>query len=184
MTMIHPASCSCCSDVLSGAFSRRRFIQGVATVGALAAFVPGLSFAASGNYEAMVLGCIDPRLQEPVRKYTESRHLTGRYSQFAIAGAAIGAVAEPFKEWHKAFWDNLAASIQLHNIKSVIAIDHRDCGAAKIAYGEAKVKDHETETQTHSAALKEFRKQVGQRHPQLNVETGLMAIDGTIEMFS
>ena len=26
-----------------------------------------------------------------------------------MAGAAIGVVAEPFKDWHKAFWDNLAA---------------------------------------------------------------------------
>ena len=70
-----------------------------------------------------------------MRRYTRRRGLTGKFSQFIIAGAAIGVVAEPFKDWHKAFWDNLAASIQLHNIKRVIAIDHRDCGAAKIAYG-------------------------------------------------
>jgi hypothetical protein len=41
----------------------------------------------------------------------------------------------------------------------------------------------ERETETHRAALAEFRKQVGQRHPDLGVETGLMAINGTIEMF-
>jgi carbonic anhydrase len=140
-----------------------------------------MAIAAEGNYEAMVLGCIDPRLQEPVFKYTASRGLTGKYSQFVIAGAAIGAVAEPFKDWHKAFWDNLAATIQLHNIKKVIAIDHRDCGAAKIAYGEAKVATREAETETHRAALAEFRKQVGERQPTLAVETGLMAIDGTME---
>src|SRR5438876_11661754 len=131
----------------------------------------------------MVLGCIDPRLQEPVRKYTAKHHLTGKYSQFVIAGAAIGVVAEPFKDWHKAFWDNLATSIQLHNIKKVIAINHRDCGAAKIAYGEAKVANWQVETETHRAALAQFRKQVGERHPQLGVETGLMALDGTMEMF-
>ena len=179
-----PESCLCCGDLLKGAFSRRRFIQGVAATGAAAMLAPGFALAASGNYEAMVLGCIDPRLQEPVRKYTASRKLTGKYSQFVIAGAAIGVVAEPFKDWHKAFWDNLATSIQLHNIKSVIAIDHRDCGAAKIAYGEDKVKDPKIETETHKTALAEFRKQVGQRHPQLKIETGLMAINGKIEMFA
>jgi hypothetical protein len=42
----------------------------------------------------------------------------------------------------------------------------------------------ERETETHRAAMAEFRKQVGQRHPDLGVEAGLMAIDGTIEMFS
>ena len=79
---------------------------------------------------------------------------------------------------------NLGTSIQLHHIKKVIAIDHRDCGAARIAYGEAKVANPQVETETHKAALAEFRKQVGERHPQLGVETGLMAVDGKLEMFS
>ena len=98
-----------------------------------------------------------------------------------IAGASIGVVAEPFKDWHKAFWDNLATSIQLHNIKKVIAINHRDCGAAKIAYGEAAVATKDAETETHRKALAEFRKQVNEKQPKLGVETGLMAINGKFE---
>jgi carbonic anhydrase len=109
--------------------------------------------------------------------------LTGKFSQFVIAGAAIGVVAPAFKDWHKAFWDNLGTSIQLHHIKRVIAIDHRDCGAARIAYGEAAVATPQAETETHKAALAEFRKQVSERHPLLAVETSLMALSGTIEMF-
>ena len=147
------------------------------------ALAPYLAHAAEGNYEAMVLACIDPRMQEPVRKYTAARDLTGKFSQFVIAGAAIGVVAPAFKDWHKAFWDNLGTSIQLHRIKKVIAIDHRDCGAAQIAYGEASVATPQAETETHKAALAEFRRQVGERHPQLAVETGLMALNGTMEMF-
>ena len=109
--------------------------------------------------------------------------LDGKFNRrHFVRAVAIGAPA--FKEWHKAFWDNIDTSIQLHHIKKVIAIDHRDCGAAKIAYGEAKVANPQVETETHKAALAEFRKQVGQRHPQLGVETGLMALDGKMEMFS
>jgi carbonic anhydrase len=170
--------------LLRGTFSRRGIVLGAAAAGATFALRPVAGFAAAGNYEAMVLGCIDPRLQEPVRKYTASRNLTGKYSQFVIAGAAIGVVAEPFKDWHKAFWDNLETSIQLHSIKKVIAIDHRDCGAAKIAYGAEKVANPKIETETHRAAMAEFRKQVGARFPKLGVETGLMAVNGKIEMFS
>src|SRR3954470_4174884 len=185
MTAIHEyGSCTCCGDLLAGRLDRRHLLR---AGGGLALFVglqPFMALAATGHYEAMVLGCIDPRLQEPVRKYTAKRHLTGKYSQFVIAGAAIGVVAEPFKDWHKAFWDNLGTSIQLHHIKRVIAIDHRDCGAAKIAYGAEKVADAKTETETHRAAMTEFRKQVGQRHPELKVETGLMALNGRIEMFT
>jgi carbonic anhydrase len=184
MTIMPSSSCACCGDFLHGAFSRRRFLQGASAASAMALLRPGLVLAAEGHYEAMVLACIDPRLQEPVHRYTVRRHLTGKFSQFVIAGAAIGVVAEPFEDWRKAFWDNLATSIQLHHIKKVIAIDHRDCAAAKIAYGADKVANRAVETETHKAALAEFRKQVAQRHPKLGVETGLMALNGKIKMFT
>ena len=131
-----------------GGFSRRGFLL-TATVLGLTAFVrPTFVQAAEGNYEAMVLPCIDPRFVEPVRGFTATNGLAGKYSQFVIAGA----VAPAFKDWHKAFWDNLATSVELHHITKVIAIDHRDCGAAKIAYGEARVATPDVETQTHRAA--------------------------------
>jgi hypothetical protein len=38
------------------------------------------------------------------------------------------------------------------------------------------------ETETHRAALMEFRKQMSGRHPKLAVEAGLMALDGSVEM--
>jgi carbonic anhydrase len=176
-------ACSCCADLLQGGLGRRHFLHLTGAAGLLAAF-PFLAMAAEGNYEAMVLACIDPRLQEPVHRYTSQRKLTGKFSQFVIAGAAIGVVAPAFKDWQKAFWDNLATSVQVHHIKKVIAIDHRDCAAAKIAYGDAKVTNPAIETQTHREALVEFRKQVGDRHPTLAVETGLMALNGKIEMLT
>ena len=175
--------CTCCGDMLQQRFDRRRFMIGAGTVG-LAAALPSFAFGASGNYEAMVLGCIDPRLQQPMHNYTTNRRLTGKFSKFIIAGAAIGVVAEPFKDWHKAYWDNVTTSVQLHNIKKVIAINHRDCGAAKIAYGDAKVANRQVETETHRNAMGEFRKQMKDRLPQLGVETGLMDLKGKIEMFT
>src|SRR2546423_2945407 len=153
-------SCTCWGDLLAGRFDRRHVLRAAGGLAAFAALQPFMAVAAEGNYEAMVLGCIDPRLQEPVSKYTAARGLTGKYSQFVIAGAAIGVVAEPFKDWHQAFWDNLDTSIQLHNIKKVIAINHRDCGAAKIAYGEAAVATKDAETETHRKTLAELRQQV------------------------
>lgn len=181
--IVHPSACGCCGDMLRARFDRRRFLQLGGAAG-LSAMLPSFAFAASGNYEAMVLGCIDPRLQEPVHRYTARHKLTGKFSQFVIAGAAIGVVAPAFNDWHKAYWDNVTTSVQLHNIKKVIAIDHRDCGAAKIAYGDAKVANRQTETETHREAMGEFRKQMKERLPQLAVETGLMDLKGKIEMFS
>jgi carbonic anhydrase len=185
MTQLHSyGSCTCCSDLLAGRFDRRHLLRAAGGIGLATTLAPFMAIAAEGNYEAMVLACIDPRMQKPVADYCASRGLTGKFSQFVIAGAAIGVVAPAFKDWHKAFWDNLATSQQLHHITRVIAIDHRDCGAAKIAYGDVSVATKEAETETHRAALAEFRKQVGDRNMNLQIETGLMALDGTMEMFS
>jgi carbonic anhydrase len=164
------------------ALDRRRLGRGC---GAAALLDPLVALATEeGDYEAMVLGCIDPRMQKPMHNYTVARGLTEKFSQFVLAGAAVGVVAPAFKAWHKAFWDNLATSVKLHHIKKVIAIDHRDCGAAEIAYGEAKVANPAIETETHRTVLAEFRKQVGERQPKLVIETGLMALDGSMEMFA
>jgi hypothetical protein len=169
--------------MLRARFDRRRFLHLTAGAGMLAAF-PSFAFGAKGNYDAMLLTCIDPRFPEPTIRYMERRHMRGKYSQFSFAGASIGVVAPAFKTWEPAFWDNLATSIQIHHIPKVIAMNHRDCGAAKIAYGEAAVANPKIETETHKAALMEFKKQVGEKHPKLRVELGLMALDGKVEMFS
>ena len=80
----------------------------------------------------MVLSCIDPRFQPIVYNYLKKKKLVGKYSAFTIAGSSIGVTAKKFKRWHKVFWDNFEISIKLHNIKKLIVINHRDCGAAKI----------------------------------------------------
>ena len=178
----HTPGCAC--GAIGGRSVDRRWLLRAVAAGALVAAAPGMALAASGDYEAMILACIDPRLQQPVHAYAAKRGLTGRYSQFVIAGAAVGVVAPSFADWHKAFWDNLAVSMQLHRINRVIAINHRDCGAARVAYGEARLADAASETETHRQALAQFRKEVGERHPKLGVETGLMALDGSIVMFS
>jgi carbonic anhydrase len=137
-TIIHPEACTCFGDMLRTRFDRRRFLHLTAGAGLLAAF-PSFAFSAEGNYDAMLLTYIDPRFPEPTINYMKSRNMVDKYSQFTFAGASIGVVAPAFKTWAPAFWDNLAASMQLHHIPKVIAMNHRDCGAAKIAYGAEKV---------------------------------------------
>jgi carbonic anhydrase len=175
-------TCACCGKWRGRGLGRRDFIKLGGAAGALAA-MPAAALAAPGKYEAMLLACIDPRLPVVTLDYMKGRGLTGRYSQFTIAGAAIGVVAPKFADWHKTFWDNLAASIELHRITRVIALDHRDCGAARIAYGADSIANPTRETATHRAALMEFRRAANKRHPKLAVETGLMALDGRVEMF-
>src|SRR3569623_3579202 len=110
---LHTQGCSCCADLLAKRFDRRRFLHIAAGAGLGAAFPPR-AFAAEGKYDAMLLTCIDPRFPQPTIDYMKSRDMIGKYSQFTFAGAAIGVVAPAFKDWEKTFWDNLAASIELH----------------------------------------------------------------------
>ena len=176
-------TCTSCADLIARHLGRRMFL-GMAGAAGLTATFPHRARAGEGNYEAMLFTCIDPRFPEPTIKYMNNRHLVGKYSQFAMAGASIGVVAPAFAAWRPAFWENLAASIQLHHIPKVIVMNHRDCGAAKMAYGADGVKDRATETATHKDAFAEFRTQVAARHPTMKVETSLMALDGTVEMFT
>ena len=84
----------------------------------------------------MVLSCIDPRFQLIVHNHLKTKKLKGKYSAFTIAGAAVGVTHIKFEKWHKTFYDNLETSIQLHKIEKLIVINHKDCGAAKIANGK------------------------------------------------
>jgi hypothetical protein len=106
----NPTACCCCGDLPRDRFNRRSFMK-LGSVAGLAAVFPFMAFGAEGNYDAMVLSCIDPRFPELTLNYMRSRGMLGKYSQFVIAGASIGVVAPAFKDWQKAFWDNLAASM-------------------------------------------------------------------------
>jgi carbonic anhydrase len=175
--------CSC-GDLLDGLYDRRRFMQMAGGAAAIAAFPFAATAQGYGNFEAMLLSCIDPRTQEPVRAWMEKQGLLGKYSQFTFAGAAIGVVAPKFNAWHKTFWDNLAATVELHKIKKIIAIDHRDCGACRIAYGDKSTSTPEIETEQHRKVFAQFRREMAKRQPKLAVETGLMALDGKLEMLT
>ena len=187
----HPITCcACCSPLrLAGAPSRRTFLgAGAAGVAAGLLGFSSSSMASGGNYEAMLVNCIDPRFTTLSWQYMGLLHgvtrekLTDNYSQFVMAGGPIGAVHPNFTAWHKTYWDNLDITVSLHHIKRVVGITHRDCGAAKLAFGEAKVASHDAETEAHAEALAEFRKQVNKRHPKLSVITGVMDLTGRVDL--
>ena len=74
-------------------------------------------------------------------------------------------MAPAFAKWHDTFWENLAISVQLHNVKRVVGITHRDCGAAAVAYGDRIKTDRAFETQMNTTALRQFRVEVPPEAP-------------------
>ena len=134
------------------------------------------------KYQAMVLSCMDPRFQPIVFNYLKKNKLSGKYSAFTIAGSAIGVTANKFKKWHKVFWDNFKTSVKLHNIKKLIVINHRDCGAAKIIIGKKEFSKI-NETSVHKHSFEKIKKIFKKRYPKLKIELKLISLDKKIENF-
>ena len=134
------------------------------------------------NYKAMVLSCIDPRFQSIVYNYLKKKKLTKKYSSFTIAGSAIGVTAKKFKRWHKAFWDNFRTSVKLHNIKKLIVINHRDCGAAKIINGKKEFSNI-NETKIHINSFQKIKKIFKKKYPKLSIELKIISLNKKVETF-
>ena len=134
------------------------------------------------NYKAMVLSCIDPRFQSIVYNYLKKKKLAGKYSTFTIAGSAIGVTANKFKRWHKTFWDNFDTSVKLHNIKKLIVINHRDCGAAKIINGKKEFSSI-NETKVHKTSFQKLKKIFKKKYPKFKIELILISLNKKIQNF-
>ena len=134
------------------------------------------------DYKAMVLSCIDPRFQPIVYNYLKKKKLNGKYSSFTIAGAAVGVTANKFKKWHKTFWDNIDASIELHKIKKLIVINHKDCGAAKLV-NEKKQFSEKNEEKIHDMSFQKLKKIINRKFPKLDYEFYLMNLNSSVQKF-
>ena len=134
------------------------------------------------NNKAMVLSCIDPRFQPIVYTYLKKKGLNGKYSFFTIAGSAIGVTANKFKRWHNVFWDNFETSVRLHNIKKLIVINYRDCGAAKIINGKKEFSKI-NETIVHKNSFQKIKKIFKKKYPKLSVELKIISLNSKVETF-
>jgi carbonic anhydrase len=179
-----------CEDCISNrahTSSRREFLK-VGILGAGAGLVtlawPGIWAHAASKADALLLSCMDYRLIDETERYMSGRGLKEKYDQVILAGASLGALTDKYPAWNKTFWEHLDAAINLHGIHKVIVIDHRDCGAYRIVFGEDFAKDPSKETKVHTAKLQELKKQIKDKQPKLEVELFLMDLSGKVEPVS
>jgi carbonic anhydrase len=159
--------------------SRRMALAGALGAGLAAAAAPGIS-RAGGHCEALLLTCMDYRLANEVTGYMDARGLRDKYDHVILAGASLGALNDRFPQWNEIFMGHLALAVQLHEVHRVIILDHRDCGAYKLILGDAAVKDAETEFRSHVRQLYALRSAITTKHPHMEVEIGLMDLDGKV----
>jgi hypothetical protein len=171
--------------------SRRRFFELAGAAGVATAASTGLSlglskapslFAAGGSIEALVLNCMDFRLANETTFFMNEHGLNNKYDQVILAGATLAVATEKYPAWAETFWDHLELAKKLHGIKRVIAVNHRDCGAFKLAFGKDFGKMPDEETEAHTQVMVEFKQRVVKRHPDLEVELLLMYLDGHVQL--
>jgi carbonic anhydrase len=171
--------CDCNTLVRWPAMSRRALMAG-GVAGMIAAAMPASRALAGGHCEALLLTCMDYRLTHEITTYMDKRGLTHKYDHVVLAGASLGALNDRFPHWAESFMTHIELAIQLHQVHRVIVIDHRDCGAYKMLLGEAAVKDAEAELKSHVKQLYALRSTILAKHPHMEVEIGLMSLDGTV----
>lgn len=162
---------------------RRHFSSLAAGIAGLS-LLPLRALAEGHTAEALALTCIDFRLVDDAVRFFDGLHLTNEYDQVSLAGASLAAVSPKFPSSNAAFWDHVGIAKTLHHIRKVIVLDHRDCGAYKVAFGPQFAADQAAETAQHKAVMTEFKTALAKAHPDLGSDFYLMAIDGNAEQIA
>jgi carbonic anhydrase len=172
----------CCAHTAPSLSRRSAF--GLIALGAgvslMSTLAPGVA-RARGHTDILLLTCMDYRLTDDTIAYMEGRGLHDKYDHIALAGASLGAITDKYPAWGQAFWSHLDVAMELHHVHKVVVIDHRDCGAYKVIFGEEAVDTPEKELALHTQELHAIREAIKQHHPEIEVELGLMSLDGKVE---
>lgn len=134
----------------------------------------------SHDAEVLLLTCIDFRFFHKVAEHIEAAGLSGKFDHVILAGAELGAVVdfppEPKLHWQQFFLEHLDLSKTLHDIKRVVVLGHRDCGAYKKFMVLPEKPTPEEERAAHKRHADRFEELVKRFHPNLMVEKYLLSL--------
>ncbi len=130
---------------------------------------------------AMVLSCIDYRFIDQTIHFIEGDEvLDNKFDFTTLAGASLGYNQTKYKCWKETFLHQVKLSIELHQIKEIIVVDHMDCGAYALFYPHLK-SNSEQEREYHIKNIKRFIKSIKKRYPKLTYRGYLLNLDDTVE---
>lgn len=177
----HNHSGDCC-HAPTETHSRRGFLTLATLSAGVALLAPAVAkrAEAAGGTDILLLSCMDYRLMDEVAAYMQKRGLKDKYDHVILAGASLGALTSAKPAWGQAFWEHVDVAKQLHHIKKIIVMDHRDCGAYKVFLGADAVSDANKETAAHAEQLRALHSQIKAKHPELAVELLLMDLKGGV----
>lgn len=112
--------------------------------------------------EAIIITCIDFRLQETINNWISQNFSPKTFDRVALAGGVknLDIILNQIEIAHR-----------LHHIKKVVLINHEDCGA----YRESGTPEK------HAEDLKTAKQKIQSLFPELKVETYYLKLDGTFQ---
>ncbi|MBC7820858.1 MAG: hypothetical protein IAG10_28570 [Planctomycetaceae bacterium] len=135
----------------------------------------------SHDAEILLLTCIDSRFFHKVSEHIVNAGLDGKFDHVIVAGAELGPVVDfppdPNLHWQQFFLEHLALSKSLHNIKRVLVLWRRDCGAYKKFKVLPENPSPEEERAAHKAHADRLEALVHRFHPELHVDKFLLSLD-------
>jgi hypothetical protein len=133
---------------------------------------------------------MDLRLLDNVVAFMNYENLSNRYDQFIFAGAALGPEID--ESWTVTFFSHLEKAIELHQIKDIYILEHRNCGAYGLKLGKKGVfgdsnKEQDREFKEHRKYTDKLTAAIGKRIkkgklPPLGVYSFLMDLRGDVEL--
>jgi carbonic anhydrase len=134
----------------------------------------------SHDAEVLLVTCIDFRFFDKVAEHIENAGLSGKFDHVILAGAELGAVVDfppdPKLHWQQFFLEHLALSKDLHKIKRVLVLGHRDCGAYKKFKLLPENPTSQEEHDAHKLQADKLEALVTRFHPELAVDKFLLSL--------
>jgi carbonic anhydrase len=115
---------------------------------------------------ALLLRCIDYRLEKPGHAYLERRGLGDACDILSVAGSVRTLVRSSGAEGRDFLLGQIALSMRLHSPEEIVLMNHTDCGAYG---GTAAFPSEEAETRAHLRDLAAARGLIRSLHPGVAV---------------
>ena len=112
--------------------------------------------------EALVVHCMDYRLQKYLNEWLDKTPGSGNYDRIAIAGGVLDIYA---------VLRHIELAVRLHQIRKVVLINHENCGA----YGPTGTFER------HKQDLLEAERKIHALHMNLSVEKYYLKLNGAFE---
>ena len=145
--------------------------------------------------EILLLTCIDYRFFTLIAKAMKNKGWEGKYDHFILAGAALGAQLDfnndhlpepkpprtkpalPRIHWQQVFVEHLQIATQLHeHIKTVMIIEHRECGAYEEFIKPGLKLDRVKEREEHKKFADNLEKLIHKVKPGMKVTKWLASL--------